>query len=260
MSFLDHLVTIVLVAGLPLYAVRSLPGEKARIEAGEPGARTRMYWGTCRMQWVLTAVLLGGWWYAARLWAELGFSIQLTLGFWIVLAVVVGLCVAVAVHYTAALRTQESRTKSRASFGRTAILLPHDRRELRPYLVLAVTAGTCEEVLYRGFLIWYIVQFTGTTTIGLIAAVAISSIAFGVGHLYQGPASAGKITGFAAVAATLYVISGSLWIVMALHVFVDIAGGLLAVALFRDDDATLTRGVSGGSSSRTSSSAGIPAP
>ena len=235
MNLLDHLILIVLVAGLPLYAARSLPGAKARIEAGEPRARTRIYWGTCRLQWVLTAVLLGGWLYVARPWTELGFSIQLTLRFWIVLAVVVGLCVAVAVHYTAALRTEESRTKSRASLGQTAILLPHDRRELRPYLVLAVTAGVCEEVLYRGFLIWYIAQFTGTTAIGTIAAVAVSSIVFGAGHLYQGPASAGRIAGFAAVAGAIYVVGGSLWIVMALHVFIDIAAGLLAVALFRDD-------------------------
>ncbi len=241
MNLLDHLITIVLAAGLPLYAARSLPGEKARIEAGEPGARTRMYWGTCRMQWVLTAVLLGGWWYAARPWTELGFSIQLTLRFWIVLAVVVGLCVAIAVYYTAAGRTEESRTKSRATLGQTAILLPHNRRELRPYLVLSVTAGTCEEVLYRGFLIWYIAQFTGTTMLGLIAAVAISSIAFGVGHLYQGPALAGRTAGFAAVAGATYVVSGSLWIVIALHVFADVAVGLLAVALFRDDDSTLMR-------------------
>ena len=108
-------------------------------------------------------------------------------------------------------------------------------------MAIALTAGVCEEVLYRGFLIWYVAQFTGTTAMGTIAAVAVSSIVFGAGHLYQGPASAGRIAGFAAVAGAIYVVSGSLWIVMALHVFVDIAGGLLAVTLFQDDDSTLTR-------------------
>jgi len=240
-NLLDHLVAIVLVAGLPFYAARSLPGEKARIAAGEPDARRRMYWGSCRLQWVLTTVLLVGWWYAERPWTRLGFSIQLTLGFWIVLAVVVGLCVVTVVHYAAAGRTPESRAKSRAAFGQTAILLPHNRRELRPYLVLAVTAGVCEEILYRGFLIWYVAQFTGTTAFGTVAAVAVSSIAFGAGHLYQGPASAVKIAGFAAAAGTIYVVGGSLWIVMVLHVCVDIAGGLLAVALFRDDDSITAR-------------------
>ena len=113
-------------------------------------------------------------------------------------------------------------------------------------VVLAVTAGVCEELLYRAFLIWYVTQFTGTTALGLAAAVTISSIAFGAGHLYQGPVGAGKTAGFAAVAGTLYVISGSLWIVMALHVFVDVALGMLTVALFQDDSAGGTVGDAGG--------------
>jgi len=70
----------------------------------------------------------------------------------------------------------------------------------------------------------------------MIAAVAISSIAFGVGHLYQGPAAAGKIVGFAAVAGAIYVVSGSLWLAIALHVFTDVAAGLLAMAVLGDDD------------------------
>ena len=240
MNLLDHLIMIVLVAGLPLYTARSLPGVKARIKAGGPGARIHMYWETCRMQWVLTAVALGGWWYAARPWAELGFSIQLTLQFWIVLAIAVAISAAMAAQFVAALRTPEGRHKCRESFGEAAFIMPHSRGEMRSCMVLAVTAGVCEEVLYRGFLIWYVTQFTGTTALGLAAAVTISSIAFGVGHLYQGPASAAKPTGFAVLAGTLYVVSGSLWIVMALHVFVDVACGVLAVALFQDDESTLT--------------------
>jgi membrane protease YdiL (CAAX protease family) len=240
MNLLDHLIMIVLVAGLPLYSARSLPGVKARIKAGEPGARRHMYWETCRMQWVLTAVVLGGWWYAARPWAQLGFSIQLTLQFWIVLAIAVAISAAMAAQYVIALRTPEGRQLCRASFGEAAFIMPHNRGEMRSCMVLAVTAGVCEEMFYRGFLIWYVTQFTGTTAVGLAAAVIISSIAFGVGHLYQGKAAALKPTGFALLAGTFYVVSGSLWIVMALHVFVDVACAVMAVSLLQDDDSTLT--------------------
>ncbi len=151
-----------------------------------------------------------------------------------------------AAQFVAALRTPESRHKGRASFGEAAFILPHSRGEMRFYMVVAVTAGVCEEVLYRAFLIWYVTQFTGTTALGLAAAVAISSIAFGVGHLYHGPVVAGRIVGMAAFAGTLYVVSGSLWIVMALHVFVDVIGGVLAVALFQDDSAGGRVGDAGG--------------
>ncbi len=235
MNLLDHLITIVLIVGLPLYAVRSLPGTKARIASGEPGARVRMYWETCRMQWVLTAVLLGGWWYAGRTGTQLGFSVQLTGGFWITFAILVGLCAAMAVQFIRTARSETSRRGAESSFGEAALLMPRNRRELRPYMVLAVTAGVCEEILYRGFLIWYVAQFTGTTVPGMIAAVAISSIAFGVGHLYQGPVAAGKIVGFAAVAGAIYVVSGSLWLAIALHVFTDVAAGLLGIVVLGDD-------------------------
>jgi len=248
MNLLDHLITIVLIAGLPLYAVRSLPGTKARIASGEPGARVRMYWETCRMQWVLTAVLLGGWWYAGRTGTQLGFSVPLTGGFWIAIAILVGLCAAMAVQYIRTARSEKSRREAKSSFGEAAMLMPHDRRELRPFMVVAVTAGVCEEILYRGFLIWYVAQFTGTSWPGMIAAVAISSIAFGVGHLYQGPPAAGKIVGFAVVAGTLYVVSGSLWLAIALHVFTDVAAGLLAIVVLGDDDSPDAACVEGGES------------
>lgn len=241
MNILDHLITFVLVAGLPLYSARSWPRSKARIASGEPGARTRLYWGTCRVQWLLTAGLLVGWSSVGRPWSELGFSIQMTLGFWIAMAIVAALGVATAVHYIHALRTEESRREARAALGEAVLLVPHDRKEMRSFVMLAVTAGICEEILYRGFLIWYVARFTGTTVLGMIGAVAISSIAFGVGHLYQGPKSAGRIVGLAAVTGAIFVVGGSLWIVMALHVFVDIAGGLLGLALFRDDGAAASR-------------------
>ncbi len=174
MNLLDHLITFVLVAGLPLYSARTMPGAKARIESGEPGARRRVYWETCGIQWVLTAVVLGGWWYAARPWAELGLSNQLTWQFWVALAIAVAVSAAMAAQFVAALRTPESRHKGRASFGEAAFILPHSRGEMRFYMVVAVTAGVCEEVLYRAFLIWYVTQFTGTTALGLAAAVTIS--------------------------------------------------------------------------------------
>ena len=258
MNLLDHLITIVLVAGLPLYSARSLPGAKARIESGEPGARRRLHWENCRMQWVLTAVVLGGWWYAAHPWAQLGLSIQLTWQFWVVLAIAVAYSAAMAAQCVAALRTPESRHKGRAAFGEAAFIMPHSRGEMRSYMVLAVTAGVCEELLYRAFLIWYVTQFTGTTALGLAAAVTISSIAFGAGHLYQGPVGAGKTAGFAAVAGTLYVISGSVWIVMALHVFVDVTLGVLTVALFQDDSAGGTVGDAGGVTVTPGRSSGSP--
>jgi membrane protease YdiL (CAAX protease family) len=54
--------------------------------------------------------------------------------------------------------------------------------ELLPYLALAITAGLCEEFLYRGFAI------AALSHVGLPAwaVVLISSMLFGLAHSYQG--------------------------------------------------------------------------
>jgi membrane protease YdiL (CAAX protease family) len=61
-------------------------------------------------------------------------------------------------------------------------ILPQSTRELPPYLALAITAGLCEELLYRGFAMAVLAH------LGLQAwaVVLLSSVLFGLAHSYQG--------------------------------------------------------------------------
>jgi membrane protease YdiL (CAAX protease family) len=61
-------------------------------------------------------------------------------------------------------------------------ILPQSPVELLPYLALAATAGLCEEFLYRGF------AMAALTRAGLPtwSVVLLSSVLFGLAHLYQG--------------------------------------------------------------------------
>src|SRR5260370_23095859 len=61
-------------------------------------------------------------------------------------------------------------------------LLPQSTVELLPYLALAITAGLCEEFLYRGFAMAVLVR----AGLQAWAVVLISSILFGLAHSYQG--------------------------------------------------------------------------
>jgi len=53
---------------------------------------------------------------------------------------------------------------------------------LLPYLALAITAGLCEEFLYRGF-VMAVLTHVGSQT---WAVVLLSSALFGLAHSYQG--------------------------------------------------------------------------
>jgi len=61
-------------------------------------------------------------------------------------------------------------------------LLPQVKAEAAPYAALAVTAGVCEEFVYRGFVMAALSRLGLATWVVL----AISSALFGLAHAYQG--------------------------------------------------------------------------
>jgi membrane protease YdiL (CAAX protease family) len=103
-------------------------------------------------------------------------------------------------------------------------ILPQSPRERVPFFALAVTAGICEEFLYRGF------AMAALAGAGLPSwsVVVISAVLFGAAHLYQGRGGLvgtillGLIFGVARVAFD------SLIPVMAWHTAVDIVAGVAA--------------------------------
>ncbi len=68
----------------------------------------------------------------------------------------------------------------REQIGRIKIL-PRDGGELAVFLLVSLTAGVVEELLYRGYLIWFF-----SSPLGLYGAIAFTSLVFGIGHAYQG--------------------------------------------------------------------------
>ena len=71
---------------------------------------------------------------------------------------------------------------------------------------LSITAGVVEEIVYRGFVLWYLANF-----MPLWAALLLSSVFFGLGHSYQGKSGALRTGLVGLVFAILYVMSGSIW-------------------------------------------------
>lgn len=61
-------------------------------------------------------------------------------------------------------------------------LLPHGAREMALWVALSITAGICEEALYRGYLQRQFMALTKNVTAGIL----LSAVAFGLAHSYQG--------------------------------------------------------------------------
>lgn len=108
----------------------------------------------------------------------------------------------------------------RKPIGNVSALLPRDRRELKYTLALSVMAGVTEEAFFRLYLPLLIAILTGQAWIGFAASLAL----FGAMHRYQGRAGVLATTALGAVMTGLYLMTGSLWVVMLVHTLVDVNG------------------------------------
>ena len=100
---------------------------------------------------------------------------------------------------------------------------------MRTFNLVSVTAGVCEEVVFRGFLTAYLMSWLGVPFWG---AALLSSLGFGLAHMYQGPLGILK-TGFVGYAlALLYGLTGSLWAPILAHALMDLVAGWMSHAAF----------------------------
>jgi Type II CAAX prenyl endopeptidase Rce1-like len=113
--------------------------------------------------------------------------------------------------------------------GSTSVAAGSDRvvaasaAEMRVFAGVGVTAGICEELLYRGFVLWYLSALLPRGW-AIVAAVAI----FGIGHAYQGVRGVLLTAMVGGIAMAVYLWTGSLIAPIVMHATVDLANGFIA--------------------------------
>lgn len=113
-----------------------------------------------------------------------------------------------------------ARVRKRRTLGNVSALLPRERRELKYAMALSVMAGVTEEAFFRLYLPLLVAMATGQAGIGFLASL----ILFGAMHRYQGWVGVVATTALGTVMTELYLMTGSLWVVMLVHVLVDLNG------------------------------------
>ena len=101
-------------------------------------------------------------------------------------------------------------------------LLPVTIRERIAFIGLSVSAGICEEIVFRGFLIAALLPVLGN----VLLAVLVSAFLFGVLHAYQGVTGVARAALLGAALSLSFVYSGSIYPAMVAHTGIDIVGGL----------------------------------
>jgi len=149
-------------------------------------------------------------------------SLQITTG------IAWGLCGGVLVATLGSLAAVYVSKPVAVKFGSAlapiSFLLPRSVSERWWFAAVSVTAGVCEEIIYRGFL-----PHVGTAVLGMhwVPVVVISLLAFGTAHTYQGVRGAIGATLLGGVFMAIYLGLGVLWPAMVVHALIDLRIALL---------------------------------
>lgn len=107
-------------------------------------------------------------------------------------------------------------------------LIPVTSEERGLFAVVAVTSGICEEIVFRGWLLFALHYFLGVSGILLVVA---GGIIFGLAHSYQGPLGVLATALAGAFFCMLYLGTGTLLIPILLHILANLRSVILPVAI-----------------------------
>jgi len=223
MMTVQHLFVLFLAVGMPLWDWYEIPRLKANTD---PRKKVRYYGKIVTALWIcaLVAVLTIGLMTAFRIHRVPGEIASLdpgSRGEKMVEGITAGMLIAIGLPAVLALKSEKIRkAAAKAAKKKLAFLLPSSKEERRWWWVVCITAGVCEEIIYRGFLLHYFHLVPWHLT--LTWALVVSSVVFGIGHLYQGVVGSVQTAVIGFVLGVLFIVTGSLLIPMILHAVLDL--------------------------------------
>jgi membrane protease YdiL (CAAX protease family) len=196
------------------------PRVARRIQARLPNARVGLYRYIVGLTWAVTACLATVWSRAGRPWSLLGLRWG---GGWHIAvgALVAALFVGFVVRQRhMVLSRVELLRRVGQQFAPIAPMIPREPAERRWFQAVALTAGFCEELFYRGFLLWYF-SALGGPLVGMLG----SSLVFGIDHRYLGRSYVLRTALGGVFFAAVTLAAQSLWPAMLMHAAVDLLNG-----------------------------------
>ncbi len=214
---ITHMIVVLAVLGGWAFLGKVFAGQ---LSAAANPNRVRAYLITMLLEWfvfvlVITGVrrsgasvllVLGDHWQSAR---QVLRDIGIAAGFWLVAAVLLWM-------FSKLLRIT-------APAQHMQFMLPHRGVEFALWIALSVTAGICEETIFRGYLQRQFMALTKNAPAGIL----LSAAAFGAAHAYQGPRFVILIALFGAMFGILAYWRGSVRPGMMAHAWQDTLGGLV---------------------------------
>jgi membrane protease YdiL (CAAX protease family) len=216
----DHAFAFVVFVVYPVYSMLTVGRAIEDIRKRGEGARLAAYRGVI-LTWMFFAACLAAIWVSLdRDWADLGFRAVEAIPLAIATSISI-LFIAIIIlplrHVALHPQRHDGLTDQIGDFAQ---LMPRSRREEHWFVGVSINAGIFEELVFRGYLIWYLAHFTP-----YYWAAGIAVFAFVLAHGYQGWKNLPGILLVSVVVVSLFVYTGSLLIPILLHALLDIMQG-----------------------------------
>lgn len=174
-------------------------------------------------EWIIIGfIALGARWGGASLgslagrfaptWRSVGLDLGISAAYLVLANIILGVITAVLGHFIHS--SPNAVLKN---------IFPHTGLEIATFLLLSLTAGICEETIFRGYLQRQFTALTGSAAAG----IALQGVFFGMAHAYQGVIMVIVIAFYGCMFGTLAWWRKSLRPGMMAHFLQDAIGGIV---------------------------------
>jgi membrane protease YdiL (CAAX protease family) len=231
-TLMQHLLFLFLLVVAPIWDLYAIPKLKQNPSSEN---KIRYYKTICTWLWIASAlaVVADGFrplftispspgevsWLLQHPWVR--YLVEALIAIFFIISVVLPVGTVIWMKLT----KRPRRYRSADALKSFSYFFPATWTERRWWVFVCISAGVCEETLFRGFLLHYLHVFPWT--LNLTLALLISSVVFGCNHFYQG---AGGVAGTAIAGflfGLLFLLTGNLLLPIIFHGVLDLR--LLAI-------------------------------
>lgn len=222
----DHLFFLIVGILIPLRTVLGTQPQLSKLRFNTR-MKIQLYWGNNIWLWFLALAAAGVWWFNGRSWELIGLTDSWIMPLGISSIVLLIFIVLYVLETVGELSGQEQREMTTEHMRSELGFLPTTAYEYFHFIFLALTAGICEEFIFRGYFIRYF-QCLIADDYTYTLAILLPALIFGFVHFYQGWQAVIKIGAMAIMFGYIFVQTESLWLLMVVHALIDLIGGLVA--------------------------------
>lgn len=232
LTIADHILFSLIAFVLPVLLIWRQQPAQMRIPQ-DSTLKIKIYWLNCMVLWVGALVVVALWYFSGRSFVEMGIRLPDPASFphWMLL--IAGFTLFYLVDVVMSWNSDDLHP--------AADILPANWREFAHFgSVVSLTAGICEEIVFRGFIVTYLLVFTEGMEYATQITIVVSAFVFGIVHAYQGGLALIKITLLSMLFAWIFILTKSLILLIVLHFAIDFCSGLIAM-LRKQEDEKLSR-------------------